>query len=110
MANYLGIKLDITDIPLSALKIGSYALVTFPTPPSPDPIYTFTYYAGIKLSDILDLSALKIGFILQQRSYNGIKLGMSDLPDISNLKRGVITHPANMAMRIYFRNFRVGWE
>jgi len=103
MANkYLSIKLDISNF-LSILKIGSYINVTFPTPPSPAPDYTFTYYAGVKLDLANILSALKIGIIGgQQRGNNAIKLDMSDF---LNLKIGMIPHgSANIGLRLLWKN------
>ena len=114
MLNKPTIKLAITDIPLCALKLGSCTLVTFPVPPSPDPVYIFTFYKGIKL-EITDmpLSAIKVGIMagIGHVANNSIKLEMSDLPDMSNLKIGIIPiGSANMCERIYFRNFRIGYQ
>jgi ABC-2 type transport system ATP-binding protein len=42
---------------------------------------------------------------------NGIKIGMSDLPDMSNLKTGVVPRgSANLGARIYFKNFSLGMK
>jgi hypothetical protein len=107
MANkYLSIKLDISNF-LSILKIGSYINVTFPTPPSPDPVYTFTFYKGIKLDISNFISNLKIGVSSsmgsgQQQINNSIKLDMSDF---LNLKIGMIPHgSANIGLRLLWKN------
>ena len=144
MATYTGIKIDIngdkysssqsynstenyntnTGVALrelmSALKMGVYIPVTFP----PDPfIYSFTFYGNvIKLvaTDIIDLSTLKIGFLMPAEGFgtfivgNGRKVEMADLPDMSNLKMGFLMFPEgyyfqNMGVRIYFKNFSLGY-
>jgi len=105
---------------LATLKIGICIPVTF----GPDPlIYSFTFYGNvIKLvaTDIIDLSTLKIGFLIPALGfgtfivYNSRKMEMSDLPDLSNLKRGFLMSPTgynfqNMGVRIYFKNFSLGY-
>jgi hypothetical protein len=116
MANYRSIKLAISEIPLSSIKVGSCTLVTFPTPPSPDPPYVFTFYKGSALSIAdIPLTAIKIGIMagVGHIANNSIKIGMSDLPDMSNLKVAVlrsveIIRYGNMAIRVYFKNFSLG--
>jgi len=104
---------------LSALKM-SNAVIPFVLPPAP-PVYNFIVMGNtIKLitSDFLDISGLKMGFIVPLTGYNflamSLKLEMSDLPNMSNLKCGFLMSLTgynfqNMGVRIYFKNFSLGY-
>lgn len=114
MANYISRRLDITDISLSTLKIGSRTLCDL-TPTPPEQVYVFTFYKGIKLAITdIPLSALKIGIIsgggnLPSMVNNmGIRISMPDLP-MSNLPIGIVQRgSANMAVCIWLADFSVG--
>lgn len=111
MANYLSIKLAITDIPLSALKIGSCTLVTFPVPPSPDPPYTFTFYKGMKLFNDcwtwVKLDSLTwqdiSGYTWSDLLYQSIPIAL-----LANLKIGIVAgvgHVANNSIKLEISDF-----
>jgi hypothetical protein len=119
MANYLSRKVEITDIPLSSLKIGMCILCDLTlTPPPPEQVYVFTFYKGVKLAITdIPLSAFRIGIMSgsgnlpSMVNMMGIKISMSDLPDMSNLRSVAIIrygNYGNMAIRVYFKNFSLG--